>query len=79
MKLGIYSTAAYLLIFAAAVASLVSFLGCCGSAKVNTINLESLFCTIQVLLLDYSLIILLSESFLSDHSLQRHIPFAAVL
>jgi len=35
MKLGIYSTAAYLLIFAAAVAALVSFLGCCGAAKVN--------------------------------------------
>ena len=35
MKLGIYSTAAYLLIFVAAVAALVSFLGCCGAAKVQ--------------------------------------------
>jgi hypothetical protein len=35
MKLGIYSTAAYLLIFAAAVAALVSFLGFCGAAKVK--------------------------------------------
>jgi hypothetical protein len=40
MKLGIYSTAAYLLIFAAAVAALVSFLGCCGALRVQLLFLN---------------------------------------
>jgi hypothetical protein len=45
MKLGVYSTAAYLLIFVAAVAALVSFLGCCGAAKVSTKKFCSFVCS----------------------------------
>jgi hypothetical protein len=35
MELTIYSSAAYILIVAAAVAAVISFLGCCGAAKVK--------------------------------------------
>jgi hypothetical protein len=36
MSLDVYSTAAYLLIVAAAIAAIISFLGCCGAQKVKT-------------------------------------------
>ena len=50
MELNIYSTAAYILIATAAVAAVLSFLGCCGAAKV--LNSTVHWCTAA-----YSLIV----------------------